>query len=110
MKNAFYLAGALLFVVAGQPALAYTETAPGPVKVSEQVHKGQGTVNRVDKNAGKINLSHDAIASLNWPAMTMDFQVRDKALLEGVKPGARVDFEVAQTPRGPVIIRLKPAK
>jgi Cu/Ag efflux protein CusF len=39
--------------------------------------------------------------------MTMEFAVADKALLKGLKPGDRVDFEVAA--RGPneyVIQRL----
>lgn len=75
-----------------------------------QVHKGQGTVKRIDEKSGKINLAHGPIASLKWPAMTMDFQVRDAAVLKGVAPGQNVEFDIAQTgPSQFVITRIAPA-
>ena len=46
----------------------------------------------VDAKAGKINLSHGPIASLDWPGMTMDFDVQDMALLTDLKPGQKVTF------------------
>ncbi len=74
-----------------------------------QVHKGQGTVKRIDEKSGKINIAHGPIASLNWPAMTMDLQVRDKALLKDVTPGQNVEFDIAQTgPTQFVITRMAP--
>lgn len=74
------------------------------------VHKGQGTVNSVDVKAGKINLTHGPIADLKWPGMTMDFQVRDKALLKGVTPGQNVEFDIVQHGPGQfVITRIAPA-
>jgi len=45
---------------------------------AEQTHKGSGTVKGVDAKAGKISLAHGPVSSLSWPAMTMDFEVRDK--------------------------------
>lgn len=75
-----------------------------------QVHKGQGTVKRIDTNTSKVNIAHGPIASLNWPAMTMDLQVRDKALLKDVKPGQNVEFDLAQTgPTQFVITRIAPS-
>jgi Cu/Ag efflux protein CusF len=75
-----------------------------------QVHKGQGTVNGVDTKAGKVNLTHGAIATLNWPGMTMDFKVKDKALLKGVAPGQNVEFDIVQQGPGEfVITRIAPA-
>lgn len=75
-----------------------------------QVHKGQGTVNRVDEKAGKVNLAHGPIATLKWPGMTMDFQVKDKALLKGVTPGQNVEFDLVQAgPSQFVITRIAPA-
>lgn len=71
-----------------------------------QVHKSQGTVNRIDEKTGKVNMAHQAIPSLNWPAMTMDFQVKDKALLKGLTPGQTVEFDIAQQGGGFVITRL----
>ena len=57
---------------------------------ASQVHKGQGTVNSVDAKAGKVNLTHGPIPSLKWSGMTMDFQVKDTAVLKGVAPGQNV--------------------
>ncbi|MEK7361165.1 MAG: copper-binding protein [Pseudomonadota bacterium] len=73
-------------------------------------HKGQGTVNGVDVKVGKINLTHGPIATLKWPGMTMDFQVKDKALLKGVTPGQNVEFDIVQQGPGQfVITRIAPA-
>lgn len=76
-----------------------------------QIHKGQGTVNRVDANAGKINLSHGPIPSLNWPGMTMDFRVKDKSILKKIQPGMAVNFELEKTSSGAYqIIQITPSK
>ena len=75
-----------------------------------QAHKGQGTVNNVDAKAGKVNLTHGPIASLKWPGMTMDFQVKDPAVLKGVTPGQKVEFNIVQTGPGQFVIsRIAPA-
>ena len=77
--------------------------------VAEKTHKGQGSVNSVDAKAGKVNLAHGPIPSLNWPAMKMDFQVKDKAMLKGVTPGQNVEFDIVQTGRSQFIItRIAP--
>jgi len=75
-----------------------------------QVHKGQGTVNSVDAKAGKVNLTHGPIASLKWPGMTMDFQVKDTAVLKGVTPGQNVEFDIVQAGQSQFIVtRIAPA-
>lgn len=75
-----------------------------------QVHKGLGTVKGVDAKAGKVNLAHGPIATLKWPGMTMDFEVKDKALLKGVTPGQYVEFDVVQAgPSQFVITRIATA-
>jgi Cu(I)/Ag(I) efflux system membrane fusion protein len=68
--------------------------APG----GEAVHKGTGKVTAIDRAASKIELAHDPIASLKWPAMTMEFALRDKAQLGGLKAGDRVEFELRSEP------------
>ena len=77
---------------------------------TEKAHKGGGTVKGVDAKAGKVSLAHGPIAGLNWPAMTMDFQVKDKAVLKGVAPGQNVEFDLVQAGPGQfVITRIAPA-
>ena len=56
-----------------------------------------------------VTIAHDPIASLNWPAMTMDFRARDPALLQPLKPGQKVDFEIVEESAGEyVIVRIQP--
>ena len=64
------------------------------------IHAGHGKVISVDKQAGKVRLAHDAIKSLNWPKMTMDFQVLNKALLNNIVPGTNVNFDVVMLDGG----------
>jgi Cu/Ag efflux protein CusF len=51
-------------------------------------------VRKVDAEAAKVTLKHAEIRSLDMPAMTMVFQVKDKALLAGVKAGDKVKVKV----------------
>ncbi|HSQ04125.1 MAG TPA: efflux RND transporter periplasmic adaptor subunit, partial [Burkholderiales bacterium] len=95
------------FGTSGSP----TDAAGASAGTSQVTHQAKGTVRGIDLNTGNIKLEHEAIASLKWPAMTMDFAVADKALLKGVKPGDQVDFEL--TPRAPgefAITKLAPAR
>lgn len=50
-------------------------------------------VRKVDKESGKLTLKHGEIKSLDMPAMTMVFTVRDKAMLDKVKAGDTVRFK-----------------
>ncbi|MSQ49061.1 MAG: copper-binding protein [Betaproteobacteria bacterium] len=51
-----------------------------------------GEIRKVDKDAKKITIKHGPIQSLDMPAMTMVFQVKDPGLLEQVKAGDKVKF------------------
>lgn len=44
----------------------------------------------------KVKLAHEPIKSLGWPAMTMDFKVTNSALLDGVKAGDAIIFDLEQ--------------
>lgn len=65
--------------------------------------EGLGTVNAIlpDKT---VNLSHEPIAELDWPAMTMDFQVDDKVDLSALKVGDTVRFSLIKTSGGDYVI------
>ncbi len=72
-------------------------------------HAATGTVQSIDLSAGTLSLRHEPVPSLNWPVMTMDFSVQDKALLKGLKPGQDVDFEFReQGPGDWTVIRIGP--
>jgi Cu/Ag efflux protein CusF len=55
---------------------------------------GTGTVNSVDPAQHKVNLSHNPIPEIGWPAMTMDFPVKPSVDLKTIKPGSRVNFTI----------------
>lgn len=72
---------------------------------------GKGTVNAIDKANGVVNISHEAIPALKWPAMTMDFKVADKNTLSHVKSGQAVNFGLNKDPHaGYVISHIEAAK
>ena len=70
-------------------------------------HKGTGIVTRIDRNAGKVTLKHDPIPSLNWPGMTMAFEVKEKALLDKAKVGEKVEFSLVESGKKYIITAIK---
>lgn len=80
-------------------------TSPG--SESSPTVRGTGVVKAVDKAQGTVTLAHDPIKSINWPAMTMAFKVKDKTLLDSAKTGARVDFTLEKAGNDYVITSVK---
>jgi Cu(I)/Ag(I) efflux system membrane fusion protein len=70
-----------------------------------QTHRGSGRIAALDAQAGTVELDHEAMPTLGWPAMTMEFGVADKGLLRGLKPGDRVEFDVAARGEGEYVIQ-----
>jgi Cu(I)/Ag(I) efflux system protein CusF len=75
--------------------------------VFAQTHQATGVVKRIDAAKGVVSVKHDPIKSLNWPGMTMDFNVRDPKLLAGVKPDQKVRFEFVEEKGRYVITGIK---
>ncbi len=63
---------------------------------SGEAHTGKGLVKWVDAATGEIDLRHEPMPSLKWPAMTMTFKTRDASLLKGLKEGDRVEFDLVK--------------
>jgi len=76
-------------------------------KGAATTHRGVGVVKDINAADGVVTLVHEPIKSLNWPAMTMSFQVKDKTLLNQVKPGDKVRFTVVQAGKDYVITSMK---
>lgn len=79
----------------------------GKPEGSQSVHRARGKVVKIDTKAGVVTLAHEPIKSLNWPAMTMGFRVKDKMLLDKLTVGKVVNFELVQANQGYVIISVK---
>jgi len=69
-----------------------------------------GEIRRVDKDAKKLTIRHEPIQRLDMPAMTMVFQVKDPAMLEGVKVGDKVKFEAEKLGGAFTVTRIEVAK
>jgi Cu(I)/Ag(I) efflux system membrane fusion protein len=72
-------------------------------------HRAVGIVDALGPN-DTVTVTHEPVASLKWPAMTMDFAFANAALSGGVKPGGKIEFEfVERRPGEYVITSVKPA-
>jgi len=69
-----------------------------------------GEVRKVDKDNKKITLKHGEIKALDMPPMTMVFQVSDAAMLDKVKPGDKVQFNVVKDGAKLTVTEIKPGK
>jgi len=84
-----------------------TDMSKKPVAETQAAHKATGVVKKVDPKSGSVTLAHDPVKSLNWPAMTMGFQVKDKALLDKLQPGKKIEFEFVQQGKDYVVTAVK---
>jgi Cu(I)/Ag(I) efflux system membrane fusion protein len=97
---------------ASSPASAASAatTPSNAAAVKSAGHQAEGMVEELDAKAGTVSISHGPIASLKWPAMTMEFKAANAAILQKLKPGSKVRFEfVERAPGEWVITSVKPA-
>ena len=87
------IAIALLAVLLALPAFAQNQAS--------------GVVTKVDPAAGKVTIKHGPVPSLKWPAMTMAFVVKDKALLDKMKKDQKIDFEFVEQGKDYVVTKVK---
>lgn len=72
-------------------------------------HRASGRIDDYDPKNGTASIEHGPIESLKWPGMTMEFKIANEALVKGLKPGARIDFEFVERGQGEwVITSVKP--
>jgi len=105
---------AILFGLAlGTSALAADHGQNGHAMPAEQAMApvwADGTVKKVNADAGKVTISHGPLASLDMPAMTMVFRVSDPAMLDQMKPGNRIRFVVERRGGALTVTALQPGR
>ena len=74
---------------------------------AQTVHHATGVVTKVDPASGKVTIKHDPVKSLNWPAMTMVFKAKDKAVLDKVKKDQKIEFGFVEQGNDYVVTDVK---
>lgn len=69
-----------------------------------------GVVRKVDKDAGKLTIKHGSIPSMDMPPMTMVYRVKDPAMLDKVKPGDEIKFQMEKIGGQYTVTRIGAAK
>ncbi|HWX00101.1 copper-binding protein [Collimonas sp.] len=60
------------------------------------IHQATGVVKAVDTAKGTVTLAHGPVKSLNWPAMTMTFVVKDKAFFGKLVADKKVTIDFSK--------------
>ena len=65
-----------------------------------------GVIREIDRANSRIKIDHGPIPSISMPGMTMTFKVKKPALLDQVKQGDPVNFEIEKSGLGWIITNL----
>jgi RND family efflux transporter MFP subunit len=78
---------------------------------AQVVHAATGRLDDVDAKTGALLITHEAIPSLKWPSMTMEFAPANDAVARSVQPGTAITFEFVERKPGEwVVTKIEPAK
>ena len=123
MKNTLKLSAVTLALLGAGAAYAADHTvhvienqqrmeaeAKAKAKAASQAEMADGEIRKINKNTGKITVKHGEIKSVEMPPMTMVFGVADKAMLEGLKEGDKVKFNVKQEGSNYTVTEIKKAQ
>src|SRR5688572_12346451 len=104
MKNLLAAIALSAVAILASSAHANHDAAGGANTLSE------GEVRRVDAEARKLTLRHGPLENLGMPAMTMVFQVKDSAMLDGVNVGDKVKFFADKIGGAYTVTHLEPVR
>ena len=72
----------------------------------QATHNAVGVVKKIDLTVGTVNLDHEAVQSLKWPAMNMSFKVQSPDLLKDVTVGQKVKITFIKKDSSYVITQM----
>lgn len=70
-------------------------------------HKANGLVKALDVQKSTVTIAHGPVPTMKWPAMSMMFKVKDKALLDKLAVDKKVDVEFAVEGKDYVVTAVK---
>lgn len=65
-----------------------------------------GMIRDIDRANSRIKIDHGPIPSIGMPSMVMTFKVKNPKLLDQVKQGDQVNFEIEQSGLGWIVTNL----
>ncbi|MDP3748313.1 MAG: efflux RND transporter periplasmic adaptor subunit [Phenylobacterium sp.] len=99
------------FLIDSEASLAGVKARPlaagasaAPAKAASALYESRGRIEAL--SAGSITLSHEPVAAIGWPAMTMTFKLDPQTLAKNRKVGDQVAFGFEHRADGPVVRRL----
>lgn len=69
-----------------------------------------GVVKKVDREAGKVTITHEPNERSGAPKMTMVYRVKDRSMLHRLKEGDKINFAAEQVNGAYTVTRIEPAK
>ncbi len=73
-------------------------------KTESVVVTATGTIRSIFGEKAMISIDHDPIDDLGWPAMKMDFKVADAVLIDQLRSGQVIEFELTKQNEGDYLI------
>lgn len=113
MLRKLCLSAALVAANGMVPLLAYAQADPRATlsaPAGSEAGLTAGVVRKVDKEAVKVTIRHEALKNLDMPAMTMVFRVEDPAMLDQLKPGDKINFVADKVNGNFTVMRFELAK
>ena len=89
-----------------------TDAGSGGIKIGQAREtkpagaRASGVIREIDRANSRIKIDHGPIPSIGMPGMTMTFKVKNPALLDQLKQGDPVNFEIEQSGLGWIITNL----
>ena len=76
--------------------------AATPEQTAVKLHHGVGVIKKINPQDPSIMIDHEEIKDY-MGAMTMEYYVKDKSLLDSIQPGDKVDFTI-EDKQGVVVV------
>lgn len=70
-------------------------------------HQATGVVKAVDTAKGTVTLAHGPVKTLNWPAMTMTFTVKEKMFFDKLAADKKVTIDFVKQGADYVVTSVK---
>lgn len=88
-----------------QPPATQNQAAT-PEQAAVKIHRGVGVIKKITPADPSVEIDHEEIKGY-MPAMRMEYYVKDKSLIDSLKPGDKVDFAVEDKQGVEVISEIK---